>query len=355
MHETRRFLRSELNLVRVFGARSRNRLALKSPLDLKREYFITTERGVYRLSSEGLFHVLPWHTYGMVVQCPWVFVAIHVDNWSLVLRGRSEALFRKGVSFEFQEAFRCKTVTTHSRVHGMAADGSGLWLTNTGSGSLVKVDMESLMQEEELFLLRDRFGYPIRHDVNHINGVSVYGDIRLFTAYHAGEGGLAGILWGDTVTGYATADSGIHDVYLGTEDFLLCNTFGPSRGDTRFGCLINRGGILDPDGFFTPPGFVTRGVAGDWEELLIGHSHKGERAKRFKGRGAILLLREGRISQRFDLEASQVYQVLTADGQNLLPRPTRPMRELAHRWFRQSFGEPVYRGHVERIAFHRAT
>lgn len=97
---------------------------------------------------------------------------------------------------------------------------------------------------------------------------------------------------------------------------------------------------------FEERSFAPRGVAGTAGEIVIGHSHKGPRTKRFSGNGG-LIIKNSRRGTPFHVEllATQIYQFIHRDGRYLAP-----LANASHDRMRQSlemtFGFPEHLGKV---------
>lgn len=107
---------------------------------------------------------------------------------------------------------------------------------------------------------------------------------------------------------------GFHDFFPTSTGFITCDTFG----NAEHGMVLNEDGYLRRN-FFLENDFAPRGVSGDEQELLVGHSHKGPRSKRFKGNGGIIIFKNGQEPEYFSLPSSQVYQIMREDGAYLMP------------------------------------
>ena len=129
---------------------------------------------------------------------------------------------------------------------------------------------------------------------------------------------------------------------------MFNDTFGentPNEG----GVPMTEAGPFDEARFLAPPGYVVRGIAGAGDELLIGHSHKGERAKRFDGKGALLVYKVGHFACRLDMPASQVYQLMREDGGTVdAPAPILAAAEISGR-LKGLLGEPIYEAATIRL------
>ena len=259
----------------------------------------------------------------------------------VVVRGDRRALFESGRSFSFKVIYRLRTASSNERIHGLYWGDKALWVANTARNTLLKIDPDEARVTDEVAVILDRFDRPVLYNNNHINSVSEYGGIVMFVAYRAGEQSMIGVYDGASVTGYGYPRAGVHDIFLTETGFMLCDTFGENQQESG-GALITEQGPFDPSYFKQPPGFIVRGMAGTPDEFLIGHSHKGERSKRFDGHGAILVARDGKVVDRFDVQPAQVYQIITGGGECITPRPATVDAAQLHQILRAALGEPIY-------------
>ena len=328
-------------------------------------YYFTSEKGLYRIDPDGIWKVLDVPCYGIALRDHWVFLSVkwpHLRGRSSVIRGERRSLAEPGRSLAFRELYHITTSSSNDRIHGIFLGETGLWVANTGRNTLLRIDPETGQVSAEIPPILDKFGWPVLFDQNHINSVAEYNGTVLFVAYRIGRQSMIGVYDGSRVTGYGYPNVGAHDIFLRADDFLLCDTFGPglSTHDGRSvrdgigldpapdtgGFLITRNGAFDPDYFERSPGFVLRGLAGSYDELLIGHSHKGPRRKRYKGHGAILVSRHGKVVDKIDVEPSQIYQIITEAGDFVSPAPTSIESSDLHSRFADAFGEPIYQAEV---------
>jgi hypothetical protein len=310
-------------------------------LPLSQRYFVTTDRGLYRIEPDGLFKLLDLPLYGIAADDRHLYLALMLGRRSVLVRGALAPFLGGGGSPRFEEILTVDLNSTNERLHALWLGSGDLWVANTARNSLLRISRDDLSDREEFVPFSDRFGHRLLHDINHINGISEYEGIVLFSAYRAGKQALIGVLDGKDVTGYGYPNVGIHDIYLGGKGFAFCDTFGPAGAAGR-GAVITAEGLLDAEYFNRGAGYVVRGLAGNAGELLIGHSHKGNRRQRFGGHGSLLLACDGRIVGEQGVEAAQVYQIMTCTGEFLGPRPVAVSAEGIHRMLRQQLGAPVY-------------
>jgi hypothetical protein len=337
--------RAELRRARYLKARSNIRKVAGVEVGLRCVYLFTTNKGVYRLDSSGIYRILKAPAYGIAIKGEWVFLALFAEGCSSVVRGDRRALVENGRPLSFRELYRIETPSSNERIHQIFCSEDALWVANTPRNTLLKIDPEECRVLAEIPVMLDRFGQPVMFDNNHINSVAEWDGVVLFAAYRAGEESMIGVYDGEAVTGYAYRNVGVHDIFLTEDDFYFCDTFGNGETDSG-GAPITGDGVLDPAFFERPPGCIVRGLAGSSEELLIGHSHKGSRAKRFNGHGAILVSRNGKVVSRIDVAPAQVYQIITSDGDFVIPRPAKVYADGVRQVLAKALGDPIYQAKV---------
>ena len=334
-------LRAEYRTARITRARSKIKKVQDIAANLEKAYYFTSEKGVFRLDRTGVHQVLDLAAYGIAIHGEWIFLAVYSYDYSIVVRGDRRALSESGRSFDFREIYRLQTLSTNERIHGMFCGSDALWVANTGRNTLLKVDPRKAEVVAEIPVIVDRFGRSVLFDNNHINSVSEYDGVVLFAAYRAGHRSMIGVYDGTSVTGFGYPRAGVHDIFLWNGGFLLCDTFGENT-EVAGGALITQDGVFDSEFFSKPPGCIVRGLAGTVDELLIGHSHKGVRSKRFNGHGAILVARNGRVEERLGIHPAQVYQIITEDGAFAMPSPRNVDASSVKRMLMKALGEPIY-------------
>lgn len=318
-------------------------------LDLEQKYFVTTDKGLYRAEKDGLYKLLDVPTYGIAADDRYLYLAFFTVTHSTLVRGDLAPFLSGQGDPRFKTIYQMSVRNSNERMHAAWLGERYLWCANTGRNSLLRIDRHNLAQQVEFPLFTDRFGYPLLHDVNHINGISEYGGAVLFSAYRAGQQAMIGVFDGITVTGYGYPNVGIHDIYMAGSDFVFCDTFGPGEAPGG-GAVMTAEGALDEAYFSRGDGYVVRGLAGSRDELLIGHSHKGDRRKRFAGNGGLLLAREGRVVAEQPLDAAQVYQIMTCEGEFLQPRPAHATIESIKQGLAARLGAPIFESDVTPIS-----
>jgi hypothetical protein len=356
MGRTTRHLRSALRSLRVgFKSEWRKsripRLVSRSNTKTRwndgprNTYFLTSDQGMFRCDPAGLHQIVEVHLYGCTIVGPKVFMGFYVDQFATFVEGNAAALFSPGLPFNFRHIFSETTADHGGRIHQITSCGEIVWLARTTAGAVLRYDI-SKRKLTNYTLIRDRFDAPIRSDVNHINSVVQYGDVVLFAGTRAGNKSIVGILHEDRVTGFGYKNVGVHDIYLTQSGFLFFDTFGPQRPGEG-GVPVTEQGVLYPEIFSKPPGYVLRGAAQTAQEILFGSSHKGERKHRFDGNGELLIVEGGRLRSAKRLPGAQVYQIITATGAMLTPPPTPPSASAVRSMLEAALGKPIYEGQAE--------
>ena len=339
-----RFL-AEYRGARVLQSCSNFRRIQATSIEIENVYYFTSERGLFRLEPDGLYQILEQPLYGIAIGGEWVFLTLFCHDYSIVVRGNRRALEESGRGFEFKEIYRLQTLSTNERIHGVFFGSGAVWVANTGRNTLLKIDPEGGCVTAELAVFLDRFDRPVLYNNNHLNSVSEYSGVVLFVAYRAGDCSLIGVTDGVSVTGYCYPRVGVHDIYLNTEGLVFCDTFGANTL-TEGGAMITNAGVFDAAFFSRPPGCIVRGVTGSADELLIGHSHKGTRASRFEGLGAILHAKNGKVVGQMTTPCAQIYQIISADGSLMGPTRSNIEIQTVKELMTGCFGDPVYQAKV---------
>ena len=308
-------------------------------------YFVTSDRGLFRCDPNGLHQVTDLHLYGCAIVGTKVVMGHYIGHLAIVIEGNAAALFSAGVPFEFREIFSESTGDDRERIHQITSGDDVVWIARTGAGAVLRYDT-SKARLTNYTLIRDRFNAPVRRDVNHINSVAQYGDVVLFTGTHAGNQSFIGILDQNRVTGFGYKNVGVHDIYLTQSGSLFFDTFGPMRPNEG-GVPVTEKGILFPEIFNKPPGYVLRGAAQTGEEIVFGSSHKGERKHRFKGHGELLIIENGVLRTTKRLPGAQVYQIITPTGATLTPPSTLPDATAVRNMLEAALGKPIYDDEAE--------
>lgn len=284
-------------------------------LPISSEYFVSCEKGVYHITGKGIQRVFDLWTMGIAVKDTDVYLASTNRKRTYIIKGRLDSFFNEKRPYKFQELYSERIFTSSHRIHQICVAEDSLWVANTPRNTLLQIDRHSGKKICEIAPFRDRFGAPVLYDNNHINSVFPCGDCLLFVAYRAGNKSLIGVYGNHKIVGYGYENVGVHDIFITRDDIIFSDTFGPGKPDSG-GYLIVNGKPFHPEFFEPSPGFIVRGVSGNGSEMLIGHSHKGIRSERFKGTGSLLISKNGKVTDRYQLPFAQVYDIIHVSGQS---------------------------------------
>lgn len=276
-------------------------------------YFVSGDKGIFAIIDKHAWQLTDLDTFGIAVRGGELFAATSTDDFSSISKCVLPEKIAAGKTLAFREIFRT-AINKSGRIHQIAFYGETLGATLTSANSIIFLDGESGAVLSECAPFRDAFGEIIRGDHNHINSLSQSGDCLLFCAYRAGATGMIGVVHENRVKGYPARNRGAHDVSLSGDMLYYSDTFG-GRGK-ECGFLMANNSPVDKEFFEKPPGYAIRGFSQTGDELILGHSHKGPRAKRFDGNGALFRLVNGKVQQTIRTPFAQVYDIVRADGKH---------------------------------------
>ena len=139
---------------------------------------------------------------------------------------------------------------------------------------------------------------------------------------------------------FAYPNMGVHDCILTGDDFLFCDSYRMWQGN-RGGTPVRNGRLIDEAYFDTHPAYFVRALAGVGRDMLVGNSHAGEADKRFAGSGAVILMRDDRVTHSAAVPFAQVYEILREDGTHFDIAPNARSFAEARAVLTRSLGEPV--------------
>ena len=311
--------------------------------DVTGDYLISGDRGVHAVVGGRLLRLSGTRTFGIAVRDGILYCAASDDRYSSICRAALPAVLEPGKTLEFEEIQRAAT-SKNGRYHQIGFVGNRLAVAATERNAILFLNPEDGTTVAECFPFRDRFGDPVLGDHNHINSVSECGECLLFCAYKAGKHALLCVLHNDRVKAYRIDNRGAHDVYIEGRNLWHSDTFGvPAElGGDDCGYVMKNNRRVDADFFSTPPGKVVRGIAGTGEELLVGHSHKGPRSKRYEGKGSIIRLVGDKVVNETPVSFAQVYDILRLDGRHFDESPAFGTWEEVTTHFTSILGPCVY-------------
>lgn len=318
------------------------------PQGIRGAYLVSTERGIILLEGKRGRLLTCWSGYGLAVADDGVYVVEELEpNKSRVLKLDKERLlqakyFCPSSILTKRSVFTQPYRSTNGRIHQLIYTQDGnLLVAATEMNAIASVNGRT-GEVRKIYPFRDRFSAPITgFDHNHINSVLFANDCIYFVAYKAGASSLIGEISREgAVQGWFANPTGYHDIYETDSGFLTCDTFG----NDEHGSVISEAGPIHAS-FFESRACALRGISRTGDEWIFGHSHKGARAKRFDGKGGIVLVQDGGDPVYIELPASQVYQIARTDGQMLTDNPARLGRAL-----RDAFGTAVPLGDAKIIS-----
>ncbi len=307
------------------------------------DYLVSGDRGVHAIVGGRFLRLTEVRTFGIAVRDGILWCAVSGDRHSSICRAAMPPRMEPGNALHFEEIHRART-SKNGRYHQIGFMDGRLAVAATENNAILFLDPMSGETLSECLPFRDRFGTPVGGDHNHINSVSQCGECLLFCAYKAGDRALLCVLHGDKLKAYPIANRGAHDVYLEGKNIWHSDTFGrpADKGGNGCGYPMKNNRPVDEAFFSAPPGKVMRGIAGTGAELLVGHSHKGTRAKRYDGNGSIIRLEGEKFAAETAVPFSQVYDILRFDGRHFDQPPAFSTWDEVNAHFASILGPCVY-------------
>jgi hypothetical protein len=344
IRKTLRNLRRNRDLFRAVNSESCVRqLDVPEAKTFSGNYLVSSDRGVFAIQAGKMFRLLEVDTFGIAVRDGELFVACSNDSYSSVCRCALPKKIANGGQLKFTELLRVPIIKS-GRIHQIAFFKDMLVVAQTAANSILFLNPASGEILSECSPFRDRFGKAIGGDHNHINSVSQCGDCLLFCAYKTGPTAMIGVIHENRVKGYPIKNRGAHDVHISGKTLFYSDTFGGTFTDGSSECgfpMANRCAV-DEEFFKKPPGFAIRGISQSGEEMVIGHSHKGPRAKRFDGNGALFRVVQNKVVQTLTTPFAQVYDVVRVDGKHFDAPPTVQTWDEINSFLESVLGAPIY-------------
>lgn len=325
---------------------SRLRKGFKLSGSFDGEYLVTSELGVIHISGNRGRLLTSRPGYGIAVDGKVVYLSYenlglvaHEEMSSFVTRVDLDDLLNGGyfdqkALMNREVLYRQPFPSPNGRIHQLAYCTRERRLLIASSQSNAIVSIEESGERKILYPFLDKFGVPIRFDHNHINSVLPVKGALYFVSYNAGGKSMIGCIRDGESLGWHVGPVGFHDIFPTASGFISCDTFG----DLEHGRVLTESGEL-LEQYFLESGRAPRGAAGTVSEVLIGHSHKGPRSKRFKGFGGVIRVDDMERPEYIELPVAQVYQIIRLDGVHFVSNET-----VAHEDFEtlltRRFGEP---------------
>lgn len=326
--------------MRTMGARRvrrHYRRGVQADLGLSGRYLVTSELGLFLVDSREIRQVSDTPGFGVWIDGDDAFLSYEATarRWHVrrsvsriarvslprLLAGRLLGAPPRNLPSLYTQPFRSTNGRIHQirGAHGIAeVPEPCLLIAATEENAVVVVSTDGALRGR-LFPFTDRFGAPIRgHDHNHINSLlAVDGTVFLVAYKAAEEASFIGYLADGALFGWQPHPRGFHDLETTAGGFLTSDTFGQDGG----GHVLNESGFFQ-EPFFTGHNLCPRGIAQGEGEVLIGHSHKGERKKRFAGRGGLIVCPIDRPARFYEMPWAQTYDILALDGHQDMPAAT---------------------------------
>jgi hypothetical protein len=316
---------------------------------------VTTNQGLHVFDDGAWRCLLPIVCFGIARHEDTLFLGASAGIHSFIVAARIVGSDRIDALDDIRVLWQYETRYHNERVHQIAYDPGAnvVHCANCRRNSLLTVDAggRGVVDERHLFL--DGTGFPVTSDQNHINSVTTNGDVVLFAAHTAGNGGALGYVAGDVVRAYQYSARGIHDIVVHDDGIMFTDSFRDAVAAQRpkvSGAIRYRGQeylaqAIDEQ----PQKLVLRGLSMKGDTVAVGVSAYARREDRLTeaGGGVIVFCGEkmlGYVEGPF----AQTYDILPADGcRTDAAGPPRSTAELDI-MFRRDVGPLLYEGKVLR-------
>jgi hypothetical protein len=283
---------------------------------------VTTNKGLFLLHASVWRCLLPVTCFGLSRDGDTLYLGVSAGIHSFVLSAHVSNGPEHVVLSDVRILIRYETRYHNERIHQIAFDPcrQQVVCANSRRNSLLVVDAGSGAIIDEKFLFTDATGFPIYTDQNHLNSVTPYGDVLLFTAHSAGKnGGALGFVADDYVRAYHYASRGAHDVMVHDGGIMFTDSFRAGLAATRpdvSGAVRFRGNDYRLDATdAVPRKIMVRGLVARDGVLVVGYSAYAKREVRpTAARGGVIIAGADGSRAAIDGPFSQVYDVLPFDG-----------------------------------------
>lgn len=286
-------------------------------------YLVSSERGVFEVSANRIRHLSSVPCFGIARAEEDIYLATWTARDTLVLRGTLRDSAAGLTASGLTEIFRVPTLTEAGRIHQIGVWGDALWICNTATNTLTKIDRRSGAFLANVAPFRCSFGHPITGDHNHVNSVFPRDSWLLFAAFKINRRGAFGLIGRGECRLWAHRNMGIHDCVITGDELWFSDSYRFWDQVGGRGCVYRGKEMFDPAHFEHTPNHFVRGIAGHGRERIFGNSFSGDRASRFSGAGNLLLARDRTITHRIEFPGAQVYDIIRADGQRFAQPPSR--------------------------------
>jgi hypothetical protein len=303
------------------AAEPRKTFAGQAPDFIPFPLLVTTNQGLYLL-ERGAWHCLSSITcFGVARHEDNLFLGASAGIHSFILSAKIVGKDSIDGLRDFQILSRYETRYHNERIHQIAYDprASLIHGANCRRNSLLAVDANGRGIVDEKFLFVDGTGFRITTDQNHVNSVTMNGDVILFAAHSAGKGGALGFVAGDMVRAYQYRARGIHDVVIHDDGIMFTDSFRDNAAATcpqASGAIWYRGEeYLSQEIGTQARKLVLRGLAMCGTVLVVGVSAFARRDERLsEAGGGLIVFRDGNMLGHIEGPFAQVYDVMPTDG-----------------------------------------
>ncbi len=335
---------TELAYIKKLNSKSKFKYYLDIDFPLEFNCYVTSEKGIFKIENGKLEKVLNLWVFGIALDKHNAFISCASDisqSYSYILSLDVKALTTQHIKLNMKELYRIPLSSKRQRIHQICLNENSIWAANTARNTLMEINRDNGCIIKEIAPFKDLFGKPILHDHNHINSIWHTGEALLFVAFRIGERSMIGVVGEDEIKGFAYRNYGAHDIAIRKKDFYFSDTLGKDKPDEG-GCLIINGYPIDENFFQKPLGCIVRGIAGNNNQLVIGHSHKGKRTTRFDGKGALLFAQNNKIVRKIEMPFSQVYDIIRSDGKRFNEEPEAVSFSEVYELLKKYLGKPIY-------------
>lgn len=295
-------------------------------LDVFHNYLICTELGIFHLTKGKIKQLTSSPGYSLIVNADKAYAAfertyvqnISVKQASFVSEFKLQDLLDGKIDFRSDGKMgrvlhRMPFSNSNGRIHQISfwrdagtKSNSHLMISETDRNCIFLLNLSD-DSNKTIYPFSDHFSSPIRDwDHNHINSVVCVDGIIYFVAYKGLEdASFIGYLKDQKVFGWHAHPRGFHDLIPTSTGFLTCDTFGRDE----HGRLLDENGYRNQE-FFEQYDMAPRGIVCSDEELLVGHSHKGPRSKRYLGKGGLILINSVGEPKYYEMPWSQTYSII---------------------------------------------
>jgi len=284
---------------------------------------VTTNKGLFVL-HDGIWRCLfPVVCFGIARHGDTLYLGASAGIHSFILKVRLFGAPADCLPTASQILFRYETRYHNERVHQIAYDplNNQVLCANSRRNSVLAIDAETGKVVDEKFLFIDGTGFPVFTDQNHVNSVTLHGDIVLFAVHNAGGNhGALGFVANERVRAYRYQARGVHDVVIHDGGIMFTDSFRDALADSapdRNGEIRYRGDdyLTAATDAATARKVVLRGLALRGGTVAVGFSAFGRRDARLSaGAGGVIVIGRDGTSQTIEGPFAQVYDVLPFDG-----------------------------------------